>query len=52
MLVILLGLNWTACMTVKGRDPDGVWVQYTGVWKYYSFDDVLIPKELKCNSLL
>ena len=47
VLVILLGLNWTACTTVMGREPDGVWVQYTGVGKYYVFDDVLVPKELK-----
>ena len=47
VLIILLGLNWIACTTVKRRDPDGVRVQYTGVGKYYLFDDVSVPKELK-----
>jgi hypothetical protein len=50
VLVILLGLNWAACMMAKGRDPDGVWIQHTGVGKYYFFDDVLVPKELKYNA--
>jgi hypothetical protein len=46
VLVILLGLNWTACTTVKERHPYASTVKDIGIGKYYFFDDVLIPKEL------
>jgi hypothetical protein len=46
VIVILLGLDWFACTTVKGRHPDPDWVQYTGVGRYYFFDDIHVPKEL------
>lgn len=46
VIVILLGLNWFACTTVKRRHPDPGWVQYTGLGRYYFFDDIHVPKEL------
>jgi hypothetical protein len=46
VLVVLLGLTWTACSTVKESPGEPAMGQDTQGGKYYFFDDVLIPKEL------
>ena len=46
VMLILLGLAWMGCATMKERQADTAIVQDTGAGKYYFFDDVLIPKEL------
>jgi len=48
-LVILVGLVWTGCSTVKERDETATG-QDVGVGKYYHFDDILVPKDLNLDS--
>jgi len=50
ILVVLLGLTWVACTTVKERQGDPAMGQDKEGGKYYFFDDVLIPKELNYKS--
>ena len=46
VLVVLLGLTWTACTTVKEKQGEPAMGQDKQGGKYYFFDDVLIPEEL------
>jgi len=46
LLVVLLGLTWVACSTVKEKQGEPAMGQDTQGGKYYFFEDVLIPKEL------
>ena len=46
VLVVLLGLTWVACTTVKERQGEPAMGQDKQGGKYYFFDDVLIPEEL------
>ena len=46
VLVVLLGLTWSACTTVKGKQGESAIGQDKQGGKYYFFDDVLIPQEL------
>ena len=46
VLVVLLGLTWVACTTVKEKQGEPAMGQETQAGKYYFFDDVLIPNEL------
>ena len=50
ILVVLIGLSWLACTTVKERQGDPAMGQDKEGGKYYFFDDVLIPKELNYKS--
>jgi hypothetical protein len=44
--LLFLGLVWAGCSTLKERPRESSKPQDAGPGKYYSFDDVLIPKEL------
>ncbi len=48
LLVILIGWVWVGCSsTVKERREEPVTSEWRGSGKYYNFDDVLVPGELK-----
>ncbi len=48
LLVILIGWVWMGCSSkVKERRGEPVTSEWRGSGKYYHFDDVLIPGELK-----
>jgi len=48
LLVILIGWVWMGCSsTVKERRGEPVTSEWRGSGKYYHFDDVLVPGELK-----
>ncbi len=48
LLVIIIGWVWMGCSsTVKERREEPVASEWRGSGKYYHFDDVLIPEELK-----
>jgi hypothetical protein len=48
LLVILIGWIWMGCSsTVKERREEPVTSEWKGSGKYYHFDDVLVPGELK-----
>ena len=48
LLVILIGWVWMGCSSkVKERRGEQVTSEWRGSGKYYHFDDVLIPGELK-----
>ena len=50
VLVVLLGLTWVACTTVKDKQGEPAMGQETQAGKYYFFNDVLIPNELNYKS--
>ncbi len=48
LLVVLIGWGWMGCSsTVKERREETVASELKGSGKYYHFDDVLVPGELK-----
>jgi hypothetical protein len=48
LVVLLLGMTWTGCSsTLKERREEPVKGEWRGSGKYYHFDDVLVPVELK-----
>ena len=48
LLVLFLSAFWTGCSsTLKERRAEPVVGEQKGVGKYYYFDDVLVPNELK-----
>jgi len=48
LMVLLLGMTWMGCSsTVKERREEPVKSEWRGSGKYYHFDDVLVPGELK-----
>jgi hypothetical protein len=46
LLLALLGLAWMGCSTLKEKPRESTKTQDVGAGKYYSFDDILIPREL------
>jgi hypothetical protein len=50
LVVVLLGVTWMGCSSTlkekRGKQVKGEW---KGSGKYYHFDDVLVPGELKYN---
>jgi hypothetical protein len=50
LVVVLLGTTWMGCSsTLKERRRGPVKGEWKGSGKYYHFDDVLVPGELKYN---
>ena len=50
MVVVLLGMTWMGCSsTLKEKQGEPVKGELKGSGKYYHFDDVLVPGELKYN---
>ncbi|NWF93063.1 MAG: hypothetical protein HXY46_09100 [Syntrophaceae bacterium] len=48
ILTFLLAVMWTACSsTVKERREEAAKTEWKGTGRYYHFDDVLVPGELK-----
>jgi hypothetical protein len=46
LLMALLSLAWMGCSTLKEKPREPMKSQDVGAGRYYSFDDVLIPREL------